>query len=163
MSGLASGIGISVDDDFSGIGLAALGLGAGGRLRGLLLGGLGAGAGEGIDGVVVGGLGAGTGGPVRGLVVGGRRLEGVVLSGIGAGGREVRGLVVAPAYFTITEDGSFRGVSISAFNRIRGRQEGLSIGLLNIAEELHGVQIGLINIAWNKRSFRVMPLVNYNR
>ena len=37
------------------------------------------------------------------------------------------------------------------------------IGLINIAEELHGVQIGVINIARNKSSFRVLPLVNYSR
>ena len=61
------------------------------------------------------------------------------------------------------EGGTFRGVSVSAFNHIVGRQNGLTIGLLNIANELHGVQIGLINIARNKRSFRVMPFVNFNR
>lgn len=75
----------------------------------------------------------------------------------------MRGLVLAPGYFTVTEDGSFRGVSVSAVNRIRGRQSGITIGILNIAEELHGLQIGLINIARNKRSLRVMPLVNYSR
>ena len=52
---------------------------------------------------------------------------------------------------------------MSGFNHILGRQNGLTIGLLNIADELHGLQIGLINIARNKRSFRVMPLVNYHR
>jgi len=87
-----------------------------------------------------------------------------VLSGVGAGGETVRGLIVAPAYFKIVEGGSFRGVSVSAFNDMRqARQHGLSIGLLNIAEELHGVQIGLINIARNKRSYSVLPLVNYHR
>ncbi|NIQ51932.1 MAG: hypothetical protein GWM92_00265, partial [Gemmatimonadetes bacterium] len=68
----------------------------------------------------------------------------------------VRGLVVAPAYFNVVEDGTFRGVSVSAFNRIQGRQNGLTIGILNIAEELHGLQIGLVNIARNKRSNRVL-------
>jgi hypothetical protein len=63
----------------------------------------------------------------------------------------------------ITDDGSFRGVSVSAFHDIRGRQHGLTIGIVNIADELHGVQLGLINIARNKASFRVLPLFNYSR
>jgi hypothetical protein len=76
----------------------------------------------------------------------------------------VQGLVIAPAYFRVVEEGELHGVSVSAFNDLRGaRQRGLVVGLLNIAEELHGVQIGLINIARNKRSFRVLPLVNYHR
>jgi len=40
---------------------------------------------------------------------------------------------------------------------------GISIGLLNIAEELDGLQIGLINIARNKESFSVLPFINYSR
>ena len=72
------------------------------------------------------------------------------------------GVVLAPAYFRIEERGELRGVSVSAFNDIRGSQRGLAIGLLNIAEELHGVQLGLINIARNKERFSVLPLVNYH-
>jgi hypothetical protein len=53
-------------------------------------------------------------------------------------------------------------VSISAFNRVRGRQSGLTIGIVNIANELDGLQLGLINIARNKSSFRVLPFINYN-
>ena len=74
-----------------------------------------------------------------------------------------RGLVIAPAYFKVVEHGEFRGVSVSAFNHIVGRQRGLTVGLLNIAEELHGLQVGLINIARNKRSFSVLPILNYHR
>jgi hypothetical protein len=70
--------------------------------------------------------------------------------------------VIAPFYFKAAEDGTMRGVSISAWNRTAGRQEGLTIGILNIADELHGVQIGLINIARNKARYRVLPLVNWN-
>jgi hypothetical protein len=54
-------------------------------------------------------------------------------------------------------------VGVSAFHDIRGRQHGLTIGIVNIADELHGVQLGLINIARNKASFRVLPLFNYSR
>ena len=55
-----------------------------------------------------------------------------------------------------------RGASVSAYNRIQGRQHGLTIGIVNIADELHGVQFGLINIAKNKARFRVMPIINWN-
>jgi hypothetical protein len=51
----------------------------------------------------------------------------------------------------------------SAFNHVRGRQHGLSIGLLNIADELHGVQIGILNISRNDGSLRVVPILNYIR
>lgn len=54
-----------------------------------------------------------------------------------------------------------RGLSISSFNRIQGEQKGITIGLLNYARKLSGLQIGLINIAKNKSRFSVMPLVNY--
>jgi hypothetical protein len=64
---------------------------------------------------------------------------------------------------TKDEWGGFEGVSIGGFNWIRGSQRGLTIGILNIAEELHGVQIGLINIARNKESFSVLPFVNWSR
>jgi len=86
-----------------------------------------------------------------------------VLAGLGAGGEDVRGLVIAPGYFKVIEGGSMRGVAVSAFNNIRGTQHGLTIGILNIADELHGLQVGLINIARNKRSFSVLPIVNYHR
>jgi len=52
-------------------------------------------------------------------------------------------------------------VSVSAFNQIRRVQTGISIGLVNYARELHGVQVGLLNIARNNASpFRVLPLLN---
>ena len=50
---------------------------------------------------------------------------------------------------------------MSAYNRVEGRQTGLSIGVVNYAEELHGVQIGVVNIATsNRRGLRVTPLRN---
>ena len=52
---------------------------------------------------------------------------------------------------------------MSAFNNVRGTQRGLTIGILNIADELHGLQVGVINIARNKKSFSVLPLLNYNK
>jgi hypothetical protein len=85
-----------------------------------------------------------------------------VLTGIGAGTADFNGGVIAPLYFRVDRGGSMRGVSLSAFNRLGGTQRGLTIGSLNIAEELRGVQIGLINIARrNPRGRRVLPIVNW--
>ena len=126
-------------------------MGIGGDFTGLAIGGLGVGAGGHLKGVAIAGLG-----------VGAPRVTGLMVSVL-AGGEQIRGVVLAPAHFTVVEGGMMRGVSVSAFNYIRGRQHGLSIGLLNIANELHGLQIGLINIARNKESFSVLPLVNYHR
>jgi hypothetical protein len=75
----------------------------------------------------------------------------------------MHGLVVAPAYFKIEDGGTLRGLSVSAVNNVRGTQRGLTIGIVNIADELHGLQVGVINIARNKKAFSVLPLLNYNK
>ncbi|MBA2245275.1 MAG: FtsX-like permease family protein [Gemmatimonadetes bacterium] len=79
------------------------------------------------------------------------------------GAQEVRGLAVAPAYFRI-EEGLVRGVNVSAYNDVRGTQQGLVIGIFNYARELDGLQVGVLNYAANKppRS-RLLPLLNYAR
>jgi hypothetical protein len=85
-----------------------------------------------------------------------------VITGFGAGTQDFNGGAIAPLYFRIERDGSMRGVSVSAFNRIGGVQHGLALGILNIAEDLRGIQIGLINIARsNPRGRRVLPIVNW--
>jgi putative ABC transport system permease protein len=52
---------------------------------------------------------------------------------------------------------------LDALGVVRGTQRGLAIGIVNIAQELHGVQVGLINTARTKPSLRVLPLVNVHR
>lgn len=85
-----------------------------------------------------------------------------MIAGLGAGTLDFNGGAIAPLYFRIERDGSMRGVSVSAFNRLSGVQHGLTIGVLNIAEELRGVQIGLVNIARrNPKGRRVLPIVNW--
>jgi hypothetical protein len=54
----------------------------------------------------------------------------------------------------------FEGFSVALWNEHDSRSRGLSIGLLNRTEELHGVQIGLLNYAGNNRRYRWLPLVN---
>jgi len=87
----------------------------------------------------------------------------VAVGGLGVGAREVRGVAITPGYLRVTEGGALRGFSVAAFNHVEGRMHGLSIAVVNIAEELHGVQIGLINVAWNKSSWPILPLVNFHR
>jgi len=50
---------------------------------------------------------------------------------------------------------------VAGYCQIKGRQDGWTIGLVNYARTLHGVQIGLINIARsNPKATRVLPLFN---
>jgi hypothetical protein len=169
LEGLAvGGVGIGAGGRVTGVVIGGVGAGASGDVRGIVIGGVGVGAGEDVTGIAVGGVGVGAGGELKGLAIGGvgvgaPRIRGVVLTGVGAGAEDARGFVLAPAYFEIEEGGVMEGVSVSAWNRIRGRQHGVAIGLLNVADELHGLQLGLINIARNKDSFSVLPLVNYHR
>jgi hypothetical protein len=83
------------------------------------------------------------------------------MAALAAGGEDVVGLVLAPAYFEVKPGGTMAGVSISAVNRIRGAQHGLAIGIVNYTPELHGVQIGLVNWAGNNgKGLKVLPIVN---
>lgn len=172
LEGLAvGGLGGGIGGDLSGVFVGGLGGGIGGRARGIVIGGLGAGVGGDLSGIGIGGLGLGVGGEVRGLTltglgVGAQRIRGVALSGVGTGALELDGATLALAFVQVgsgDEWGELEGVAVSAFNWVRGSQRGLTIGLLNIAEELHGLQVGLINIARNKESFSVLPIANWSR
>lgn len=190
---MVGGLGAGSGGSMTGIGIGGLGLGSGGKLKGIFVGGLGVGSGEDAEGLLIGGVGvgaggdltgitiagvaAGAGGTLRGLTIAGiaagaPRLRGVALSGIAAGGLDVRGVVFAAAWMRVGGDqrtngeyipGEFTGLTVSSFNQIRGAQHGLAIGIVNYAEELHGVQLGLINIARNNPSgARVLPVMNYH-
>ena len=146
--------------------LGGLGVGAGGSLDGVAVAIGGIGAGRDLTGLSVAGLGIGAGEHLRyvsiaGLGVGAPRITGLAAA-LGVGGEQIEGVVLAPAYFRLATGGEIRGVTVSAYNDVRGAQHGLAIGLLNITEELHGLQIGLINIARNKARFPVLPLFNYH-
>jgi hypothetical protein len=149
-----------------GISIGGFGAGAGGSVTGLQLAGFGVGAGGDVTGISLAGFGVGAGGTLRGLTLAGfgagaPSVRGVILSGIAAGGHDVVGGVVAPFYFKIADDGRVQGVTVSAFNHVKGAQFGLSLGLLNYAWEVHGVQIGVLNYAGNNpRGLRWLPLFN---
>jgi hypothetical protein len=53
------------------------------------------------------------------------------------------------------------GFAASAYNRFDFDQHGISIGIVNIAHYLNGVQIGLINYAGNqRRGLKLLPIIN---
>jgi hypothetical protein len=85
------------------------------------------------------------------------------VGGLGVGGEHLHGLMVGGYTVRVVERGSLRGVGVSAFNDIRGIQRGLTLGLVNHAWTLHGMQVGIINIAKNNpKGRRVLPIVNWN-
>jgi hypothetical protein len=80
------------------------------------------------------------------------------------GAETTRGVVFAPALFRTEPGGRLTGASLSSVNAIRGTQHGLTIGLVNYAERLRGVQIGAININKGARGpFKVLPIINVGR
>ena len=56
--------------------------------------------------------------------------------------------------------GDFEGVSVAGWNEHVGVSRGLSIGILNRAQELEGIQIGILNYAGNNRRFPWLPFIN---
>ena len=165
-----AGIGVGAGGDVRGISIGGIGVGGGGRVTGLTIGGIGVGAGGDLTGVNVGGVGVGSGGTVKwlsvaGVGVGAPRVEGLAAA-LAVGGVDVRGVAIAPAYFTVgssTESGTLTGVAASAWNRVQGAQHGVTIGVVNTAHQLRGLQIGVVNYTRdNPRWRRLLPLVNWN-
>jgi hypothetical protein len=159
-----SGLGTVAQGDMTGVNVGGLAVVAEGRMHGLNIGGMALVADDAVRGVNIGGL----------AVVGNEAVEGIsaalgaiesreLIRGATFGGYRVKapnidGLSAAIVMMR-TED--LRGFSIAGYNEVRGLQTGLTIGLYNSADELHGVQIGLLNRAKNNRApFRWLPLLN---
>ncbi len=176
------GIGIGAGENIQGGSVTGGGiLSREGSVYGLQIGGLGVGAGTNIGGVTLGGLGVVSAEDLFGLSVAGgflragddlqgvhatslvimaSQLQGISVASVivGEGGT---GLVAAPGYFHAGAEGRFTGLSVSAFNHIRGQQRGLAIGLFNYASSLRGVQLGLLNYAGNNPLLlRLLPGIN---
>jgi len=178
------GIGVGAGGNLSGISLGLIGAGSGGNVNGITIGGIGAGAGknmtgfnfggigvgagENVTGITIGGIGAGAGNKLTGITIGGigagaPNVRGLTIGGIGAGGVDVRGVTLALANVRVVEDGQLSGFSASAFNWIRGRQSGVSLGVVNYAYRLNGFQIGLINyVKENPKGLKILPLINFH-
>jgi len=176
------GLGAGAGEDLIGINIGGIGAGAGRNMKGLNIGGIGAGAGEDVQGITIGGIAAGAGENMTGLNIGGvavgagNRLVGVNVGGIAVGGKEVQGLNVAgiavggevlkgihlsSGTVLVTKNGRMVGFAASPFNYIRGNQTGLSIGIVNYAWSLRGVQLGLVNIVRdNPKGLKVLPVFN---
>jgi hypothetical protein len=175
------GIGAGAGGDISGVLLAGIGAGAGGIVKALAISGVAAGAGGNFVGIAISGVASGAGGDMTGLSLSGvaagagGTLKGVVIAGIAVGAphleggfaalavgaKEARAVVLAPAYFKIERGGTFRGGSASAFNEIRGSMTGLTIGLVNYAWSVNGVQIGVINVIADQKSHPFLPVFNW--
>ncbi len=156
------GLGVGAGSDLTGFNFALAGIGAGGRVRGLNIAGLGMGSGESLSGISIAGLAAGS------VNVNGLAVAAVV------GGMNVKGIILAPAWMRIGDgklkpkdgdgegqDGTFTGFGVSAYNRIKGKQTGVTIGVVNYTKSIRGVQFGLINIVKeNPKGLRVLPFFN---
>ncbi len=176
------GLGIGAGEDIKGITIGGLGAGAGGSMVGINIGGIGVGAGKDLVGINIGGVGVGAGQVVAGINIGGigvgagERLTGLTLSGIAAGAPEVRGVTVgglavggkdlmgiqiAGGFIKIAPGGRLTGFAASSFNYVRGAQIGISVGIVNYAWSVKGVQVGLVNIVRdNPRGLKVLPVFN---
>ncbi len=161
-----AGLGIGAGGAMTGIQIAGFGVGAGGATKGIQIAGLGVGAGTTMTGIQIGGMGVGAGEELRGINIAGvaagsPRIAGLTLSGIVSGGVDITGLTVTGAYCTVGKGGLLQGASLCIFNRVQGKQEGFTLGVLNMARRLRGVQIGLLNHADdNPPWLRWLPLVN---
>jgi hypothetical protein len=101
---------------------------------------------------------------VGGLGVGSREaLTGVGLAGGALVTRHLTGLGATMGYMRIRDGGTLRGATVAAANHVRGTQRGLTIGLVNYARALHGVQLGLLNVARNNPFWAtILPGLNLN-
>jgi hypothetical protein len=180
MKGISiGGLGVGAGDDLTGINIGGLGVGSGGNITGLNFGGLGVGAGGRVSGVSLSIIGIGSGESLQGITIAGLAAGSPSVVGLAiapvVGGQKVKGIIIAPAWLRIGEgklketvednpdaiDGEFTGFSFSIFNRIKGKQKGMTVGVVNYTKSIQGVQFGLINIVKeNPKGLRVLPFFN---
>jgi hypothetical protein len=119
----------------------------------------------------------------------GGTLRYVSLNGLGAGATRIEGMSVTAGMITTPHaegvmaaglwlrirrwdderpdrqsdyDARLEGVGIGAFTQVLGHQQGLTIGIVNFARSLNGVQLGLINIVRdNPAGRKVLPVINW--
>jgi hypothetical protein len=161
-----AGLGLGGSGNMYGVNVGGLGAGAGKKMIGLNVGGIGLGAGETLAGLNVAGLAAGAGNLLAGLTVAGlgagsQDVQGVTIAGGFVGGRTLKGLLAAGGMVHVIKGGRLVGGAVSPFNYIRGAQTGLSIGIVNYAWSVKGVQLGLVNIVRdNPSGLKVLPVFN---
>jgi hypothetical protein len=171
------GLGVGSGGNVNGISVGGLGVGAGGSINGFSFALAGVGAGEHITGITIAGIGIGAGEEVKGITVAGigvgsRKVTGLTIAAA-VGGMDVKGIMIAPAWLRVGDnhkrddgtmevrEGVMTGLSISAYNRIKGEQKGVALGVVNYATRVKGIQFGLINIVKeNPKGLRVLPIFN---
>ena len=93
-----------------------------------------------------------------GKLVSGEKIAGLNIAGYKIESDYVQGFSTAVGWI---EAETLRGIGISIFNEISNRQRGITIGLLNYATDLKGMQIGLLNIAENNPDgLKYLPFIN---
>ncbi len=158
------GLALVSDGNLSGINFSLLASVAKGNLSGINFSGLALVSSEEITGVNVGGLTVVSNESLYGLSITlGQLKTNDEIWGLSISGYKTESFDLSGINFTIawTEIENLRGFSFAAYNRIYGEQNGLTIGIVNFAEELNGIQFGLINIANNNSGiFKILPFVN---
>jgi hypothetical protein len=160
------GLGVGAGKDVRGITIGGLGAGAGKSMVGLNIGGIGLGAGEKLSGISLAGIGAGAGDKLKGLAMAGfaagaPRIRGIAVAGFAVGGQDIKGAFLSGGCVYVPKGGRMSGLAASPFNFIKGPQTGISIGIVNYAHSVKGVQVGLVNIVRdNPRYLRVLPVFN---
>jgi hypothetical protein len=161
---VAAGLGAGAGKNFTGIGFGGLGVGAGERVTGLVVSGIGTGAGLELNGVAVGGVGVGAGTDARGVLLAGVGVSaGRRLTGLSAAGAYIRALQASGVGITagLLRTSDLSGAGVCGYCRIERRQTGLTIGLINHAVQLNGVQLGVLNYAENNPAgLKLLPLIN---
>jgi len=165
MSGISfGGLASVAEGGMSGISFGGLASVAEGGMSGISAGGLASVTEGSLSGISFGGLAAVVDGDANGIMAGG--LASVIdgrLKGLGAAGWSVRSGEISGAAFAgaLVKTHGLTGFSAGAVNYFDEYQVGLSLGIVNIAQKLNGIQLGLINIAKNNSSpFRVLPIIN---
>ena len=177
---LIGGVGAGVGGgDFDGLIVGGIGSGVGGNFSGIALNGVGFGVGGNASGFFASLGGVGVGGTLRyvsisGIGVGATRIEGLAATGGYMTTPHAVGVMAAGLWLRVRiwddeptsgardYEARLEGVGIGAFTQVLGHQQGLTIGIVNFARSLNGVQLGVINIVRdNPPGRKVLPVINW--
>ncbi len=152
MSGITiAGFVLGSGGDINGLsfsGLLTMADGNSSEISGVAISGFGLGANKAINGLAIAGMGLGTNGEINGIAGSLFYIK---------GGKHVRGIALTAGYL---EADTLSGIGIAGYVKTKS-SNGLSLGICNQADELHGIQFGLLNYAGNNpKEFRMLPLLN---
>jgi len=88
------------------------------------------------------------------------RAVGLTVAGVDVRAGSITGAALAIAFVDADQ---LHGFSASVVNNYTEYQHGFTIGIVNIAEDLSGLQLGIINIARNNEGWRkILPIANWH-